>query len=1269
MEHLQTIRYWIIVGSCLLGAATTLFCLGAWFYTSTRWRALFATLDRQFRSLPPFGKLLAIVFLATFIVKGSTKTNNAPPPSPPSGDMVFDGGIQLQPEGGEFTGPRLTTNQYRAGFALVRVATNAAPWFTVPSNAVLHAPWTRYGVAEDTFWLPATNWAFILGTNAVDGLHVSSSGTLSFGWPKGSPRARELPDGSELDFLAPLQTSIGLAPPAGRFWHAQTLSNSLLLTWQDVYANRDTNYPVSFQSEIFWNGDFTFRYDFSTLNPQTPTLPTTNFVVGAQHNGGGETFAFGDTNRLVNGLELRWRAFGLLDPDKDDHDDDGLSTYDEVMIHGTDPRLADSDHDGIDDPDELTAGTDPRNPDADGDGLADGFDPQPTVWNDPNADADNDGYPLWQELFYGTSDAVPGDVAQLLADGARSVTFTISGTPGPGTVLTLAGYPLVLAGRTTFSLDLADGSVIPLALDNAPGVSVAVTSLDCIALTGRAGGLAPGGTDAGTATLVLPVVAIGTGGIVCLHGADQTISAVVTAGLPGTYDWVWNGGGSYGGDSNAIPSSVVPPGWVTARFWPDDGNGSSCEHSVGVVQCHRFYCEHGRPARECDICTGGTTVEWCLDHDEWKCVCACLTMGGGGMLAPGAETDFMIGATEDSCEHHIHYEHCCDCAEHMAWGGWWAEEKTNVIRQISTRLDVLLDNATVAVNTKFICPTLLTARGEQLSVSFGDARVIASHELHASDPVTSSWTVAAIGLEPPTYTAGRYLIRNGTGCVSCVTVLTDSWLAEGSLRLDAGSGGLRFSATEGAPWAGAQALRNDTPPASVGASRDFWLGASAGGSHTLSYSLRTPQGAACLSTNLAIEAIVAKFATNVYYAAHGDTGGILVALSSASHDPAGFTLKLDGAVCAEGQPPWQVAVSNLAAGAHTLTVQSETFPDLADEAALIVAKVDYLEASSDKADNSPQQFPGHQAWPFVPTNWSDPGRHLVVFFKDTVDANLNVLNFDIDLTAHLLPAGMSHVGLEESWRMISGSQSGILNRSDSFAVKYQNPKQGGVYKIGFNLGLDRSVESEANIVLPLAGAEIDHIMRADITRADAFATRVLATYTAWEINYPPNGFEWFVAVGHGDYLGRPNNASSPTVRKYNQVDDEGKGAVATWCGVPVKIAKASNFIVAYACRRIDVKSFLAWGAQLIGTKNDASGQKSWDAGWAVGGGADYGNAASNLVVDIWDEHKNDDKNQKLWPNHAPADNYVAPPFFFGEQDVRFTSPGFLYMTTPERSTP
>jgi hypothetical protein len=326
-----------------------------------------------------------------------------------------------------FWGPRLTTNQYLAGFALVRVATNVAPFSLIPTNALAESYWTRYGVAEDTFWLPATNWAFTLGTNQVEGLHVSSSGTLSFDSPKGSPRAREMPDSSEIDFLAPLQTAIGIAPPVGRFWHAPTSSNSLLLTWQDVYINRDTNYPITFQSELFRNGDFTFRYAFT--NSHTPTLPhaLTNFVIGAQHNAGGETYAFGDTNRLVNGLELRWRAFGLLDPGIDDHDGDGLSTYDEVMVYDGDPRLPDTDLDGLPDAVEAQLGTRLSDRDTDGDGIPDGSDPDPLV---PNAaDVDGDGLPdAWELYRFGSTNATDSASADSDEDGYSNLAEMLIGS-------------------------------------------------------------------------------------------------------------------------------------------------------------------------------------------------------------------------------------------------------------------------------------------------------------------------------------------------------------------------------------------------------------------------------------------------------------------------------------------------------------------------------------------------------------------------------------------------------------------------------------------------------------------------------------------------------------------------------------------------------------------------------------------------------------------------------------------------------------------------
>jgi hypothetical protein len=44
---------------------------------------------------------------------------------------------------------------------------------------------------------------------------------------------------------------------------------------------------------------------------------------------------------------------------------------------------------------------------------------------------------------------------------------------------------------------------------------------------------------------------------------------------------------------------------------------------------------------------------------------------------------------------------------------------------------------------------------------------------------------------------------------------------------------------------------------------------------------------------------------------------------------------------------------------------------------------------------------------------------------------------------------------------------------------------------------------------------------------------------------------WFWDEHAGDYTGRPNNAATPTLRAYNQVNDSsGFGAVCTWKGRP-----------------------------------------------------------------------------------------------------------------------
>jgi hypothetical protein len=349
---------------------------------------------------------------------------------------------------------------------------------------------------------------------------------------------------------------------------------------------------------------------------------------------------------------------------------------------------------------------------------------------------------------------------------------------------------------------------------------------------------------------------------------------------------------------------------------------------------------------------------------------------------------------------------------------------------------------------------------------------------------------------------------------------------------------------------------------------------------------------------------------------------------------------------------------------YIVRAQSSLLTNCFDTCTVTVLKVESIEASSPVADNSPNTFEGQKSWPFDVTKSPTADEHLVVFYKDAIDSSFNVQDFDVTLKANILPTEISADQFNEIWSKISGPSSGSLNKTDTFEIKYQNPKQGGVYRFDFDLGLSGCSNSEANVVLPLAGAEVDIIVQADIERANTFATTVVARYTWLQRQNPINGLRWFVQEGAGDYLGRPDNESMPTVWVYNQVNISssfGMGAVGTWKGKPVRIAKISNFIAGYGVRKIGVCSVAAWISQIYGTWNDSAASKSWDAGWDVGGGASYNTTVIALVADVWDEA--DDKNQKLWPNSAAADNYVTPDSF-SDPDHEFTSPGFLYMTNP-----
>jgi MYXO-CTERM domain-containing protein len=126
----------------------------------------------------------------------------------------------------------------------------------------------------------------------------------------------------------------------------------------------------------------------------------------------------------------------LDDPDGDP-DGDGLTTAEENELR-TNPRIADTDRDGLDDGLEVrTAGTEPRLADTDGDGLSDGFEDadhdgrvDPTESDPRLVDTDGGGSADGEEVAAGTNPRNPADdpAGDLDADGLTAAQETAIGT-------------------------------------------------------------------------------------------------------------------------------------------------------------------------------------------------------------------------------------------------------------------------------------------------------------------------------------------------------------------------------------------------------------------------------------------------------------------------------------------------------------------------------------------------------------------------------------------------------------------------------------------------------------------------------------------------------------------------------------------------------------------------------------------------------------------------------------------------------------------------
>lgn len=174
-------------------------------------------------------------------------------------------------------------------------------------------------------------------------------------------------------------------------------------------------------------------------------------------------------------------------------------------------------------------------------------------------------------------------------------------------------------------------------------------------------------------------------------------------------------------------------------------------------------------------------------------------------------------------------------------------------------------------------------------------------------------------------------------------------------------------------------------------------------------------------------------------------------------------------------------------GTYIVKAASFTQYDCFNIATINIVETDNIEASATVADNSPQLFDGHKTDFGDPCAAASPGQSLIIFYDDVVDANFQVQDFDVTLKANVLPTCVTANQLGESWAKVEGPSSGSLNQTDTFEVKYQNPKVGGLYKFEFDLGVSGSPKSGANVDLPLAGADMTAWLDAETKAVGAWA--------------------------------------------------------------------------------------------------------------------------------------------------------------------------------------
>ena len=366
----------------------------------------------------------------------------------------------------------------------------------------------------------------------------------------------------------------------------------------------------------------------------------------------------------------------------------------------------------------------------------------------------------------------------------------------------------------------------------------------------------------------------------------------------------------------------------------------------------------------------------------------------------------------------------------------------------------------------------------------------------------------------------------------------------------------------------------------------------------------------------------------------------------------------------------------------TLEIDGETYCKTQSLTVAEAVRMDVSSAAQGESANPPPFMTGVD-YPFSVTNSPLPDKHLVIPFCKVAtlgEDGFSVAYFCVNMNLVLEPEGANASSLPCEWELVEArpQMSGTLSHTGALMAQFVNPRQGGVYR--FRGRCDGSPWTQANIVLPLCGASIDSVFDADMAVVSATMRTLRDTKTWYQKQDMDFGDKWFYDHNVMDYIGRVDNASWPTVWRYNQISDDAlseyhrMGAVAMFRDVPTPVSKLGNFMAGYGTEEIGVWRILSWASQFLrGMTNDATGDMSWDAGtdFANSGGTNLVELTTTLATNMWTQVANGSvENSKvfaLWPNPANADNHAETLTTDFDHNRQFLSPGIVRQTPPPQN--